>query len=259
MTVSLQPIRFDAPLVNPAPNGLYAVTMWSDSGEGEALRWLPEGVEIRPHNYGGDDAFGVWAAAWNAAEADLTDEDVKTGVRPDIPDPFVPMTVWASDEVTFFQEEPAGARVRAQQNLRLLEQVAVESQFAARMLDDATPAATATDVVDAVGLLEEAFATTNTLGFIHAAPRYLARASASQLVIRSGAGLKTPAGHTWVFGGGYAAGLGDTLVATSQPFGWRSEVAVRDATDVAVDKFTSIAERSILVGYEALVGAATIS
>lgn len=258
MTAVLAPIRFDAPLVNPAPGGLYPAAVWSDAAEGEALRWLPDGVEIRPHNYGGESAFGVWAAPWNAAESDLTEDDVKSGVRPDIPDPFVAMTVWASDEHRFFCADPAEARVRAQQNLRLLEPVAVESQFAARMLDDATPAA-ADDLIDAVGLLECQFAATNTLGFIHASPKWLPRACSAQLVQRTGAGLKTPAGHTWVFGGGYVGGLGDTLVATSQPFGWRSEVAVRDATDVAIDKFISIAERSILVGYEALVGAAAIS
>lgn len=257
MTVSFPPIRFDAPLVNPAPGGLYPVTVWADSGE-EALRWLREGVQIRPHNYGGEDAFGVWVAAWDASEADLTEDDVKTGVRPDIPDPFEAMTVWASDEGEFFQEEPAEARRRAEQNLRLLEQVAVETQFAARMLDDATLVA-ADDLIDAVGLLECRFAVTNTLGFIHASPKWLPRACAAQLVQRTGAGFKTPAGHTWVFGGGYVEGLGDTLVATSQPFGWRGPTKVYEASKVEHDKFTAIAERSMLVGYESLVGAAAIS
>ncbi|MCX2934049.1 hypothetical protein ORI20_27655 [Mycobacterium sp. CVI_P3] len=259
MTSVLVPIRFDAPLVNPAPGGLYAATVWSDSGEGDPLRWLPSGVEVRPHNYGGEDAFGVWAAAWNAAEADLTEDDVKTGVRPLIPDPFVGMTVWASDEGKFHCEDPVVARVRAEQNLRLLEPVAVEAQFAARLLADAPSPAAAADLVDALGLLESAFATTNTLGFIHASPKWLPRACAAQLIVRSGVALKTPGGHSWIFGGGYVAGLGDTLVATSQPFGWRGPVAVKDAARLEHNKFAAVAERSVLVGYEALVGAAAIS
>ena len=71
--------------------------------------------------------------------------------------------------------------------------------------------------------------------------------------------LTTPAGHRWVFGGGYAAGgLGDTLVATSPIFGWRDEVALRDATKYEHNLFAAVAERSVLIGYEKNLGAATV-
>ena len=60
MTSTLSPVKFDAPLVNPAPGGLYPVTSWSDATEDEPTRWLPSGVEVRGYNYGGEGAFGVW-------------------------------------------------------------------------------------------------------------------------------------------------------------------------------------------------------
>jgi hypothetical protein len=66
-------------------------------------------------------------------------------------------------------------------------------------------------------------------------------------------------GHRLVFGGGYVDGLGDTLVGTSQPFGWRNAVAIREAIDERHNLFVAIAERSVVVGYEALVGAVAIT
>lgn len=267
MTGVLAPVRFEVPLVNPSPGGLYPATVWSVAADGEPLRWLPAGVEIRPRNFGGEDAFGVWTADWDAALSDLAEDDVKTGVRPDIPDVFAAMTVYGYDECWLHAEDQTAARVRAEQNLRLLEPVAAESQFAERMLADAPALPAAGDLVDAVGALEAALAATNTLGFVHASPRWLARASASQLVVRSGS-LKTPGGHQWVFGGGYVDALEDTLVATSQPFGWRGPVLVRSAqgspaagADVGFasvgqhNRFAAVAERSLVIGYEAAVGA----
>ena len=73
------PVIFDAPLVNPAPNGLYGATTWAD--QGEPYRWLPGGVQIWTHNYGGESAFGVWGADWCAHEEDLSPSDVKEGER----------------------------------------------------------------------------------------------------------------------------------------------------------------------------------
>ena len=35
---SMLPVRFDAPLLNPAPQGLYAVTQWTDETT-PARRW----------------------------------------------------------------------------------------------------------------------------------------------------------------------------------------------------------------------------
>lgn len=258
MTTVMVPKRFDAPPINPSPNGLDAATIWQDSAE--PLRWLPEGLEVRPWNYGYEGGFGVWSAAWCASEADLTDADRKLpGVRPDPLAPFLAVTTWASDECDMREESRAETRIRAQQIHRFKEPITVEGAFAERMLDDAGTPAASGDLVEAVSKLEDAFAVTNTLGFVHARAGWLPYAAQAQLLVRSGSVLKTPGGHQWVFGGGYVAGLGDTLVATSQPFGFRQPVQVDEGITRARDGFQVIVERSLVVGYEATIGAVTVT
>lgn len=260
MSGVLSPVRFDAPLVNPSHGGLYSATQWTTVPAGEPARWLADGVDVYPMNYGGGESFGVWAAPWNAAESDLTQDDVKTGVRPERLDPFLPVTLWAADTVDLFLagETRDQVRVRAAQNLRMNEQVAVELVFAGRLLDDAGTPSSASDLVGALAVFESAFASASTVGFVHASPKWLPLAASMQLVVGSGSVLKTPGGQTWVFGGGYVDGLGEKLVATSQPFGWRTESVVRAADAVDGSRFQAVAERSVLVGYEALVGAVEI-
>ncbi len=259
MTAAFEPVSviFDAPLVNPSPGGLYAVTTWTD--QSEPYRWLAGGLEIRTHNYGGEDAFGVWGADWCAHEADLGPSDVKEGERPDWLDPFDAITVWAEDHCDMTTPSQTEIVIRAQQNMRLLEQLAVEREFAARVLLDAPAVPTVSGLVAAVGALEDAFAETNTLGFIHARPGWASVAAQALLLRGSGSVLKTPMGHTWVFGGGYVAGLGNKLVTTSPTLGWRGEVATRTAVKPEANRFTAVAERSVLVGYESAVAQVTVS
>lgn len=257
MTAVLTPLVFDAPLVNPAPSGLYAATAWQPV-DGPP-RWLDAGVQVRPRNYGGGTSFGVWTAPWTASQSDLTVDDVKTGHRPNIDEEFPAMTVWAYDEGKFHAEPQSAATERAQQVLRLEEQKAVEAAFSERLVSDAGATNAASDIVAAVSFLEGVLAKTNTLGFIHAGAHWAAYASQAQLIVRSGTSLKTPLGHTWVFGGGYVEGLSDVLVATSQPFGWRTDISVRDATNLKNNRFAAIAERSLVIGYEAAVAAAEIN
>ncbi|MCB0907520.1 MAG: hypothetical protein KDB63_10435, partial [Nocardioidaceae bacterium] len=101
--------------------------------------------------------------------------------------------------------------------------------------------------------LELAFAATNTTGFIHAPANLAAVASRYQLLLDGG---RTPLGHRWVFG--YATGLGETLVATSQPFGWRDAVQLREATDPQTNTFVAIAERSLVIAVEHVLAAVQI-
>jgi len=256
MTV-LQAVQFEAPLVNPAPLGLYAVTSWTE--EDGPLRWLDGGVQIRPHNYGGEDAVGRWQASWCAGVADLTETDLKTGVRPDIPDPFEAVTIWAYDQCDLTAPSRDEVRTRAAQNLRLQEQVMVEQAVATRLLLDAGVPAPAADLVEAVSNLEAAMSLTCTQGYIHASASWAAQAQRYNLIRSSGGVMVTPLGHRWVFGGGYVEALGDTLVATSPTFGWRSAATVRETIEARYNEFIAIAERSVVVGYEAAVGAAQIA
>lgn len=256
MTATLDPVRFEAPLVNPSPAGLYAATSWTD--DAGPNRWLA-GVQIRPHNYGGDAAFGVWTPDWDADSSGLTETDIKTGPRPDFLDAFKPVVMWGYDEYYLADQYRVEVRERAQQNLRLGEQNAVESAFAVRAKTDAGTATEVADLVAAVGALEAALAKTTTIGMIHASPGLAAAAAWMQLLIRSGPVLRTPLGHLWVFGGGYVDGLANTLVATSPTYGWRSTTNVVESIDTDKGVLSATAERAVLVGYEHAIGAATIT
>lgn len=251
---TLNPIEFDAPLVNQSPDGLYTVTTFV-SQAADVPRWLTSGVRVRPHNYGGEEAFGVWDAPWCGDPGD----SVKDGERPGLPDPFDPYTVWAFDMCDLTLPSQAEVRERAAQNLRLIEPVAVEREFAARLLADAGTAEAVTDLVAAVGHIEAQFAVTNTVGLIHASAGLAALADRYGLITRNGGALKSPMGHTWVFGGGYVDGLGNTIVGTSPTFGWRNAVEVRETIEATSNQFVAIAERSVVVGYEKSIGAATLT
>ncbi len=251
------PVPFTPPPVNPAPGGLNAATQWLP--ETGPTRWLGSGVQVRPAgNYGGAQAFGVWDAPWCASLDDLTPEDRKVGVRPELTDPFEAFTIWAADECDLTEPSRAEVEARAAQVFRLEEHNAMERHFAARLLTDADNPADAANIIDAVSQLENMLARTSTIGFIHASTGWAALAAQANLLVRTGTGFATPLGHRWVFGGGYIDGLTSTLVATSQPYGWRSDIQVRTASDEHANSFIAIAERSVVIGYERFIGAVVI-
>ena len=248
------PVQFDPPLAEPLTTGLYPVTRWSEATG--PSRFLLAGVQMSVHNYGGEHAFGVWGAGWCGDPG----SEVKGGERPDWPDPFDPITVWAYDQCDLSAPSRGEVQARAAQNMRLLEPVAVEREFAARLLADAATPTVAADLVAALALLETELAKTNTIGLIHASPVWRTYAARDHLLIGPDGGLRTPGGHLWVFGGGYAAdGLDTTLVATSPTYGWRDEVALRETYDTdELNTYTVIAERNVLIGYEHLIAAAEV-
>ncbi|ORW43100.1 hypothetical protein AWB90_18270 [Mycobacterium paraense] len=256
-------MQFEAPLL-PAPTyGLYEVVTWAQDGT-EPLRWLPSGVEIRPVNFGADNEFGVWGAPWDVSEADLTDDDVKTGDRPDISDlaSFEAITVWGFDrnQVGDLRADARqDVRDRAARNLARLEPQQVETSFAARLLADAGSPATATGIGDAIAKLEAQLAKTQTVGLIHASAQWATPALAGLFIYREGKTFRTAMGHQIVFGGGYVDSLSTTLVATSPVFGWRGAVEQLEQTDPFTNRFIAIAERSVLVAYESAITAVTIS
>ncbi|OBF42823.1 hypothetical protein A5719_10290 [Mycolicibacterium peregrinum] len=255
------PVAFTPPPLNPTTFGLYgAVGTWQPDDQG---RWR-HGVDFRPGgNYGGAGSFGVWAADWCASPGDLGPDDIKTGTRPAGLDPFGPVVVWAYDECDLTEPSRADVQARVAQVLRLEEQVAVERELAGRLLLDAAELpgvpATATSLAAAVGALEAAAALTNTVAYFHIGAQWVSQdASAGQLFKRSGTTWTSPLGNVWVVGGGYVDGLENHIVATSQPYGWRDEPVVRTAIDQGANTFAAVAERTVLVGYEALVAAVEI-
>lgn len=272
MTSALLPVEFSPPLLAPAsPYGLEAVTTWTeaDPASGDALRWLPSGVQFRLRTYRPSSAFGIWDAPWCVNPDDLGPGDVKSGaaVVDDDPDPFVALTAWAADRLqecgNLSEFDRAEVRERAEQTFATREPVAVETAFATRLVTDAgTPEAVA-DLIAAVSHLEETLAATGTVdALVHARVGLLAVAEHERLLIRDDTApgvLRTPGGHRWVFSGGYATPLGDKLIATPQTYGWRGEIETRDAIDYQRDQFVAITERSSVVGYEAVLAAAVIT
>lgn len=269
MTTALLPVEFTAPLVAPvSPYGLAAVTAWAESLDDEALRWLPSGVQFRLRTHRASSAFGVWGAPWCVAFDDLDPEDDLKGgppVEDDDPDPFLAMTVWAADRLqqcgNLSDFDRREVRERAEHTFDTHEPLAIETEFATRLLTDAGTAEDVADLVAAVGHLEQTMATTGTFGLIHARVGLLTVAQNQHLIIRDPAAhgaLLTPGGHRWVFGAGYATPLGDTLIATSPTYGWRGPIEVRDALQPSLNRFITIAERSVVVGYEAAIAAAEI-
>lgn len=262
MTIpTLLPVYVVPPLINPAPGGLVASTTWTE--ESGAPRWLGDGVQFRASvtgNYSSALAADVWEAPWNASPDDLTPDDLKTGTRPDDPEPFAAVTAYGFDSCDLTAPSRAEVRSRAQQVLRMREPVLVARAFAERAaLDAGTPTPVA-DLVEAVGELEAVLADLNVVGVIHASPALLAALVSRLLVTRTGTGLRTPGGHALVVDGGYRPVLGDgLLIATSPTSGWRTPVAVRESIDAMDNVFVAISERSSIIGCEAILGAVTIT
>lgn len=256
-TGTLNPMEFYAPLVSPSPQGLWAATAWQTEGTVPA-RFLT-GVHVLPQNFDGTLATGVWGADWCADVDDLTPDDVKKGTRWAAPAPFDALTIWAAEECALDPLSRAETKMRAAQTLRINEQQHFEREFTGRLMSDVTaaggPVLTTSDFVDAVGELEDRIAATGQTGYIHASTKYAARAAANMLLVKAGSGFQTPLGNKWVFGGGYTAGLNGHLVATTALYGWRDEVATREAIKQEWNQHVVIAERSAVVAYEHLFAA----
>jgi len=254
-TPVLSAVDFVPPLLNPAPYGLYPAVIWTD--EPGPTRYLAAGVQFRPINYV-DDGIGVWGQPWcgPAGSPASGEAAIKWGTRPELPDPFPPMTIWAYDECDPTPASRTEVLTRVQQILRMGEPVVAETMFGAALRDAVTEAGIAVtrpSVREGVAYLEGVFARTNTLGVLHASAE--AAAMEFGMVLPAGPVQKTPLGHTWALGGGYVDTLDNLMVATSPVFGWRDTVQVRPVLDPDTNTYAAVAERSVVLGYEKLIGA----
>lgn len=250
-------VEYDPPVISPAPYGLFPVVSWTDEGDAPH-RWLGGGVRVRTINYGGLVNTGVWDQPWCGDPTDPDANKLPVG-RPEFLDAFDPVTTWGSDQCMMRDSIQAEVRVNATRWMALYEPIRVGRAFAARMLDDAGTPDTAVDIVAAVAACEAKIAESGALGFIHLSPIWAASLAQAQLVRASGSTLKTILGNTYVFDGGYVAGLGDTLVATSPVYGWRGAVKQYEYVTVAANNFIAISERSVVLGYEDAITAVTVT
>lgn len=255
MTNPMPEMEFTAPAVAPAGYGLYAAATVNDLPDptpGSNAPRFHGGVHIRPVNC--SESFGTWPADPCAATPDI----LKEGDRPTSDTVFAPILPWSYDECDP-QETDEQSQALALQTLALQEPLLVESDFAATILTAAGVAATASSLVEAVGKLEEILGEAGYNGVIHASRRFAAQAADASLLIKSGGAYQTPLENTWAFGGGYASVLDDTLVVTSPVYVWRYRPFVETTLDPSINRRASVAERLIVVGYECVVAAVTIS
>lgn len=251
---SLMPaVEYDAPAARPAGLGLYeAATVTNTARPSRILA----GVNVRPFNCA--ESFGTWPT--DPCAAPPTGRR-KAGDRVSPRDTFKPMQLWAYDECDPVETEEQSA-ARAQQTLRLQEPILVESAFGARLLADAAAGGaipTVKSLAEGIGVLEEALGEAGYGGYIHASRRFAAPASLYRWDNQTGAVLKTPLRHSWVFGGGYGSVLGNTLIATGPVFVWRDELTSKTVLDPRINRRATVAERTVVAGYECLVAAVTIT
>ena len=193
---------------------------------------------------------------WCADPDSITDTKAKD--RPDaVTADFEAMTVYGFDQNQcgdLSRDSRAEVRTRAAQVLAVTEQIAVETTLAPRLLADAPTAVTASSVTDAVSLLEVGLAKAGLTGYLHASPKWAAYLAEHRLNL----GGRSPMGHMWAFGGGYADTLGDTIVGTTAVFGWRGPITLRDAIKYELNQYVAVAERSLLIAYETAVVAVKV-
>lgn len=257
MVNPLPEMEFTAPAVSPQGYGLYAAA----AARG-FVNDLPDpttnaprfhgGVHIRPVNC--SESFGTWPSDPCAALPDI----LKEGDRPTSDVVFEPIQSWAYDECDP-QETDQQSQALALQTLALQEPLLVESDFAATILSDAGAPATASGLVAAVGKLEEILGEAGYNGVIHASRRFAAAAADANLLIKSGGAYQTPLENTWAFGGGYGGVLGNTLVVTGPVYVWRYRPFVETTLDPSINRRASVAERLVVVGYECVVAAVTVT
>lgn len=255
--MALLPITYDPPAVSATTQGLYGVVNWVQNGT-EPTRFIDAGVEIRYQNYGLDNQFGVWGEQWCIDAESIATDKVKDRTDPDdFLDAFTPMTVFAWDH-NYCGDMSADSRsevsARAAHALDLTEPVSVETTLAARLSSDAGTPASKSGLLLSVSYLEGELAKLGLTGYIHAGAQYASLAASLRLDF----GGRTPLGHKWVYGGGYVAGLDDVLVVTTQPVGWRSPAVVRDTIQYDTNQYVAVAERTLVIGYEAVLAAVTV-
>lgn len=257
-TPVLAPVFYEAQPVNPAGYGLFAAATIFETGDGDNARRHIQGVDVRPFNC--DQGYGTYASDACVAGSPA----VKAAERALAGDTFEPIVVWAADECAPDTTE-AEVQARADQTLRLHGPLLVESVFAARLLADAGAPTVVASLEEGIGVLEEFMGEQGYNGYIHAARRWAVRAGALEAANGTGAFLRTKLQNTWVFGGGYASVLGDTLVATGPLYLWRDSpfrnVVTTGSSPVPLHNNSRYAmtEQVIVPAYECAIMAVTIT
>lgn len=241
----------DATPANPHTSGLYTAATVLDSPDTERIGY---GIEVIPVNCGG---HGTWPAG---CDPEVPDELVKEGARP-ATEKFPAIVTWAVDQCSLVGSNNTDGEQRANQLLRLYEQIDVEDDVAPRLLAAAgTPATVPTGadaLARALGAVELAIGLTGMVGVIHAS-RALAPLFHDHIVVGQAGKLTTKLGNVWAFGAGYGD-LGNTIVGTGPVTVRRGTVLTKSAIDARQNERISLAEREVAVSWECAAVAQNIA
>jgi hypothetical protein len=255
-------IEFWPALTEPV-NTLFRHTIWvQDEEDDEPSRFLIAGTRIRRYNYLEESSSGTWDDSWDT----FPPESVKSGTRPDFLPDFLPTVAFGYDSCSLADFDVNEIKRNALHWCDLKAPILAETNFASRMISDAGALSTAADILIALGQIEAAIAATNSVGFVHMSPSLAPQMAFSQCMIRDPGELtwKTPMGNILIFGGGYSSVLDDastgasTIIATSQPYGWRNRTTLLTTVYQEQNQFIAVAECSMCIGYEDLVGSAVV-
>lgn len=167
-----------------------------------------------------------------------------------------PFPIYWGEECGTIAFEDTDARVRA--GLAQGESRAVEARIWGELGADSVDLGVGRGIVDALGHVEEELGDRlGVRGLIHAPIRCAAHAAESGLIRYDGPVMRTPLGHTWVFGGGYdpAGGApppdGAMLVGTGPTTLWRTPVFTQGPIlDRSTNRYVAIAERIYMAGWD---------
>ncbi|MEV0543791.1 hypothetical protein [Nocardia salmonicida] len=255
MPNAIPALDFEARPVPSAGQGLYAAaTIFEIDGPARHLG----GVNVRPYNC--DEGFGTYSALM----CDPAEPAIKAALRALPGETFEPVVVWAADECATDSTEDE-VQARAIHTRTLKEPLLVESAFATRLLADAGAPTVVSSLAEGLGVLEEFLGEQGYAGYIHAARRWAGPLSEYRWTNQTGAVLRSPGGHGYVFGGGYADTLGTTLIATGPLYVWRTEpfnqVVTTGSSPVPEhnNSVYGLSERIVVAGYECAILAVTIT
>lgn len=262
-TNKLAAVDFVAPRLDPVQGVLAAVDWQQTTGPS---RFLDSGVLVQRTNFDGDTGYAEWNEAWNTTAQAVN--QTKEGERPDRNDtPFVATTAYAYAKnpcgdllsVTRGETESRSAALLARSYHRTVA-TNLAGRFASDITAESIPSQAAADVIVAISNLEASIADAEVnYAYIHLAPKHAAALVAARLVQLRADGWHTPLGHLLVFDSGYKVTLGQKLVATTQLYGWTSDVSGYAEVYHQTNEFISIHEQSTLIGYEQVLAQTTLA
>lgn len=261
MTSSLLALTHEPALLGPPSKGLFEAVSWQQ--EGEPLRFLAAGVTVRQPNFVDTLQVGVWGEAWNVAAVDVTtDKIIKRGDLTDLD--FLPFTLYAYDQDPcphrLMDEARSAVQSRATALLARHEQTQAELKLAATLTANTPTPGTAANLGEAVSLIEIGLADAgldSSDGFVFANVEDATALLSAQFIEKRGGQFFTALDYRVIFTTELVAA--GSLRATPQLYGWRGSITTRDHIEHTANDYIAIAERSMVIGYEAVVVAADVT